>query len=122
MGSLTLRPGDLLTLLARVLSIGFIGFVSSTDAIQAKGILTSSPVGLAPTEHARLCWTHCLLNIPSGLLSRHLWYWEPGRLWAINLRFFNSDLVWPNAPVLQVNGKSCGCQSPSERVSGSCST
>ena len=63
MGSLTLRPGDLLTLLARALSIGFIGFVSSTNAIQATGILTSSPVGLTPAEHACLCWTHCLLLI-----------------------------------------------------------
>jgi len=60
MGSLTLRPGDLLTLLKRALSIGFIGFVSSTDAIQATGILTSSPVGLTPAEHACLCWTHWL--------------------------------------------------------------
>jgi len=67
-GSLTLRPGDLLTLLARALSIGFIGFVSSTDAIQATGILTSSPVGLTPTEHARLSWTHSLPFI--HLLSR----------------------------------------------------
>ena len=58
MGSLALRPGDLLTLLTRALSIGFIDFVSSTNAIQATGILTSSPVGLAPTEHASLCWTH----------------------------------------------------------------
>jgi hypothetical protein len=67
MGSLTLRPGDLLTLLARALSIGFTSFVSSTDAIQATGVLTSSPVGLTPTEHASLYWTHCLPNIPSVL-------------------------------------------------------
>ena len=72
MGSLALRPGDLLTLLTRALSIGFIGFVSSTDAILATGILTSSPVGLTPTEHARLSWTHSLPNIPSELLSLHL--------------------------------------------------
>jgi len=72
-GSLTLRPGDLLTLLARALSIGFIDFVSSTDTIQATGILTISPVGLTPTEHARLSWTHCLPFIPSGL---YLIYWS----------------------------------------------
>jgi hypothetical protein len=65
-GSLTLRPGDLLTLLARALSIGFIGFVSSTNAIQATGILTLSPVGLTPTEHACLSWTHSLPFISSG--------------------------------------------------------
>jgi hypothetical protein len=71
-GSLTLRPGDLLTLLARALSIGFIGFVSSTNTIQATEILTSSPVGLAPTEHARLSWTHCLPFTPSALKSNDL--------------------------------------------------
>jgi len=37
-----------------VLSIGFIDFVSSADAIQATGPLTSAPVGLTPTEHASL--------------------------------------------------------------------
>ena len=34
------------------------GFVSSTDAIQATGLLTVALVGLTPTEHASLCWTH----------------------------------------------------------------
>jgi hypothetical protein len=58
MGSLALRPGDSLTLPKRALSIGFIRFVSSTDAIQATGLLTFTPVGLTPTEHASLRWTH----------------------------------------------------------------
>jgi hypothetical protein len=40
------------------LSIGFLPFVSSTDAIQATGLLTVALVGLTPTEHASLCWTH----------------------------------------------------------------
>src|SRR5215470_2329435 len=34
------------------LSVGFIRFVSSTNATQATGALTLSPVGLSPTEHA----------------------------------------------------------------------
>src|SRR5262249_37617209 len=34
------------------LSVGFIRFVSSTNATQATGSLTLSPVGLSPTEHA----------------------------------------------------------------------
>ena len=38
MGSLSLRPGDLLTIQKMALSIGFIVFVSSTDAIQATGL------------------------------------------------------------------------------------
>ncbi len=58
MGSLTLRPGDSLTIPKMALSIGFISFVSSTNTIQATGLLTLAPVGLSPTEHASLCWTH----------------------------------------------------------------
>ena len=37
MGSLTLRPGDLLTIPRMALSVGFICFVSSTDTTQATG-------------------------------------------------------------------------------------
>jgi hypothetical protein len=40
------------------LSIGFIRFVSSADATQAKGLLTFAPVGLPPTEHVCFYWTH----------------------------------------------------------------
>ena len=38
MGSLSLRPGDLLTVPRMALSVGFIVFVSSTDATQATGL------------------------------------------------------------------------------------
>src|SRR5215471_6439725 len=58
LGSLALRPGDSLTILTMALSVGFIQFVSSTDATQATGLLTFAPVGLSPTEHASLRWTH----------------------------------------------------------------
>jgi hypothetical protein len=51
-GSLTLRPGDSLTIPRMALSVGFIRFVSSTNATQATGFLTITPVGLPPTEHA----------------------------------------------------------------------
>ncbi|MFT5052304.1 MAG: hypothetical protein ACI8QZ_004132, partial [Chlamydiales bacterium] len=37
---------------------GFNGFVSSTAAIQATRILILSSVGLTPTQHACLIWTH----------------------------------------------------------------
>ena len=40
--------------LEMALSVGFIRFVSSTDATQAKELLTFTPVGLPPTEHANL--------------------------------------------------------------------
>jgi hypothetical protein len=62
-GSLVLRPGDLLAIPKMALSIGFIRFVSSTDAIQATGLLTLTPVGLTPTEHASLK-LDALLPIP----------------------------------------------------------
>jgi hypothetical protein len=40
------------------LSIGYKSSVSLPPAIQATGPLTLTPVGLPPTEHASLCWTH----------------------------------------------------------------
>jgi hypothetical protein len=48
------------------LSVGFIRFVSSTDATQATGSLTLTPAGLPPTEHASFRWTHWVIKIPSG--------------------------------------------------------
>src|SRR5262245_17916668 len=47
-------------------SVGFIRFVYSSDATQATKVLTLPPVGLTPTEHASLSWTHCLANITSS--------------------------------------------------------
>jgi hypothetical protein len=58
MGSLSLRPGDLLAILTMALSIGFRSSISFLSAIQAMGLLTFAPVGLPPTEHASLRWTH----------------------------------------------------------------
>ena len=46
MGSLSLRPGDSLTIPWMALSVGFIRFVSSTDATQATRLLTLALVGL----------------------------------------------------------------------------
>ncbi len=57
-GSLALRPGDSLTIPRMALSISFTRFVSSTDVIQTTGLLSLAPVGLTPTEHASLRWTH----------------------------------------------------------------
>src|SRR5215472_16279833 len=68
-GSLALRPGDSLTIPRMALSISFARFVSSTDSIQATGLLTVALVGLTPTEHASLCWTHSFANITSGRRS-----------------------------------------------------
>jgi hypothetical protein len=47
-------------------SVGFIRFVSFADATQATELLTPPLVGLTPTEHVRVTWTHWLANIPSG--------------------------------------------------------
>ena len=57
-GSLALRPGDSRTTLTVALSIGSTSFVSSTDATQATRTLILTSVGLSPTEHASLRWTH----------------------------------------------------------------
>jgi len=57
-GSLALRPGDSLTIPRMALSVGFIRLVSSANATQATGFPTLTPVGLAPTEHASLRWSH----------------------------------------------------------------
>src|SRR6202171_2272620 len=54
LGSLALRPGDSLTIPRMALSVGFIRFVSSTDATRATGLLTLTLVGLTPTEHVCL--------------------------------------------------------------------
>src|SRR5271157_2246810 len=68
-GSLALRPGDSLTIPKMALSVGFIRFVSSTDTTQAKGLLTSTPVGLTPTEHVSLSWTHWVVSIRLSIVS-----------------------------------------------------
>jgi hypothetical protein len=62
-----LWPGDSLTILKMALSVGFIRFVSSTDTTQAKELLTFAPVGLPPTEHVYLSWTHCLSKTSKDL-------------------------------------------------------
>jgi len=66
MGSLALQPGDSLTIPRMALSVGFIRLVSSADATQATGLLTLALVGLTPTEHASLRWTHWFAKTRSG--------------------------------------------------------
>ena len=44
--------------------------LSSADATQAKGLLAFAPVGLPPTEHVCLSWTHSLAKTPQGHKSR----------------------------------------------------
>ena len=78
-GSLPLRPGDSLTLPKRALSVGFTRFVSSTDATRATGLLTPTPVGLIPTDHASLSWTHCIPNTRFSLNHGHLSSRMPSR-------------------------------------------
>src|SRR5947209_20374369 len=54
MGSLSLRPGDSLTVPRTALSVGFIRFVSSTNATQATGFRLFPRWDSPPTEHASL--------------------------------------------------------------------
>jgi hypothetical protein len=46
-------------------SVGFIRFVSFANATQATGALTLAPVGLTPTEHASLRWSHNACKTPT---------------------------------------------------------
>ena len=69
MGSLSLWPGDSLTAPRAALSVGFIHLVSSMNATQATGLLTIAPVGLPPTEHASLRWTHSFAKNGSADMS-----------------------------------------------------
>jgi hypothetical protein len=48
------------------LSVGFIRFVSSTNATQVTGLLTIALMGLTPTEHASLGWTHSFAKIETS--------------------------------------------------------
>jgi hypothetical protein len=73
LGSLALRPGDSLTIPKVALSVGFIRFVSFTDATRATGLLTRTLVGLIPTEHVCLVWTHCLPRTRFFLRTLILW-------------------------------------------------
>ena len=65
MGLLALRPSNLLTILKMASSIGFRRSVSLLSAIQATGLLTFTPVGLSPTEHASLRWTRDFFTVPT---------------------------------------------------------
>jgi hypothetical protein len=58
------------------LSVGFIRFVSSANATQATGLLTVAPVGLSPTEHASLRWTHCSAESPSHRSRELVTFWR----------------------------------------------
>src|SRR5215469_5112175 len=54
-----------------VLSIGFRSSVSFPPAIQATGLLTLTPAGLPPAEHASLSWTRGLSRRSSGNPTYH---------------------------------------------------
>ena len=56
--SLSLRPGDSLTILAMASLMGFRASVSLRPAIQATGRLALAPAGLTPAERVYLVWTH----------------------------------------------------------------
>ena len=68
--SLALRPGDSPPSLRKALSIGFRSRFPSYLAIQATGLLTLTPAGLSPAEHASLRWTHAsdhfVTSMPAG--------------------------------------------------------
>src|SRR6478736_3538190 len=57
--SLSLRPGDSLTIPRMASSMGFRTFGFPPACHPSYGALAVTPVGLTPTEHASLRWAHC---------------------------------------------------------------
>ena len=72
MSSLSLRPGDSLTIQKMALSIGVRSFGFPPVCNPSYGALTFTPVGLTPTEHASLCWTHSVPITSSPLRHKDL--------------------------------------------------
>jgi hypothetical protein len=58
MRSLSLRPGNSLTIPRMALSMGFRYLVSLLPAIQATELHALTLTGLTPVEHTSLGWTH----------------------------------------------------------------
>ena len=58
MGSLSLRPGDSLTIPRMALSVGFIRFVSSANATQATGLRLFPRWDYLPLNMPAFPWTH----------------------------------------------------------------
>jgi hypothetical protein len=71
-GSLSLRPGDSLTIPRTALSVGFICFVSSADATLATGLRLLPRWDSPPTEHASLSLVALWSNYQNGSRSKHL--------------------------------------------------
>src|SRR5215510_9557556 len=120
LGSRALRPGDSLTIPRMALSVSFIHFVSSADATDATELLTPTLVGLTPTEHVSLRWTHYCPKwstaIDSGRLSRmcplHLILWTLVR-WIAGEQ--QQVLEYPTAGNLVLNAQLRGqCVHPSD--------
>src|SRR5215813_8242495 len=57
-----LRPDDSLPSFLMALSVSFIRVVSFNERDSSYGALTSTPMGLTPTEQTSLCWTHSMAN------------------------------------------------------------
>jgi len=70
MGSLSLRPGDSLTAPRAALSVGFVRFVSSTNATQATGFRLFPRWDSPPTEHASLSLVDLRSKYSNGLKAK----------------------------------------------------
>src|SRR5260370_12935858 len=92
------------------LSVGFIRFVSSTNATQATGFLTFPPVGLPPTEHASLSLDALWPKYSKTLKVRGLLRWSlrpnitsVARLLAFVTGLVNQELLLKNEYLLAEN-------------------
>ena len=82
MGSLALRPGNSLTILKMASSIGFRIFSFLPSCYSSYWALTLTQVGLTPTDHASLRWTHTSRSLsvrfrerglPEGMVDPGTW-------------------------------------------------
>src|SRR6516164_10599442 len=87
--------------LTMALSVGFTSFVSSTDATQAKGLLTFTPIGLPPIEHVCLSWTH----VGSSVTGHTVF---PRRCPLFPLPHFRSSFLCDRAAVLREHASGIG--------------
>ena len=69
MGSLALRPGDSLTILKDGFVNGLQELSLPPSCHSSYGAWTLTPVGLAPTDHASLRWTHTFRYLSALIFS-----------------------------------------------------
>ena len=89
-----------------VSSMGFRALVSRRPAIQATGRLAVAPVGLPPTEHVCLLWTHTL---PTTTVAGPTSLWRrthrSPELWSASIKAGSSRRPWSAASIIATHAR-----------------